>query len=215
MKSAESTNVRQSIRSRFWINPRFIVGILLVASAMVGVSALVASADHTTLVYSASKTLSVGQRIHREDLAPAHVRLGSATSAYLPPDRLPDDGAIVTKPIQAGELIPVSAIADASSDVLASVVVAVDGVLAESIVEGSSVDVWAAREGDDRRYGTPDILVSQVTVVRMTKTDAFGPDRSPTSLEIRVPKDRVGALLEATTNSDAIRVVPANLPLGT
>jgi flagella basal body P-ring formation protein FlgA len=78
----------------FVFDPRFIIGLVLVIVSALGVTWLVATVDQTADVYVASSTLNTGERFTTDDLAVAHVRLGTAVDRYLEPADIPADGVV-------------------------------------------------------------------------------------------------------------------------
>jgi hypothetical protein len=198
---------------RFWFDPRFAIGALLVVASVIGVLAIVSSADSTTLVYAARTPLSPGDRIDTSDLVASSVRLDSAETHYLLQGDVPDAGLIVTKPVAAGELVPASAVGDAAGLTLASVVVAIDGELPESIGAGSALDLWASREIANGEFGPPTVIVSSAIVVRIAKQEGLVVGGADVSVELLVPRLRVARVLEAIANQDALSVVPSSIPV--
>lgn len=201
-------------RRTFWFDPRFAIGILLVAASVGGVYAVVSAADHTTTVYAASSALTAGQRVTASDLDRTEVRLGALDKRYLSVDRLPEDGLVVTRAIAPGELVPLSAVGTVDSATTASVVLSVQGVLAASIVPGAVVDVWSASKLEHGSYGAPTVLAGSSTVVRLITDKGMVSTSDSASLEVRVPKSKIAAVLQAQANGDVISVVAVSTPLG-
>lgn len=204
----------KTTRTRFWFDPRFAIGLALVIASVVGVYAIVASTDQTTVVYAAGSSLAVGDRIDDSDLVATHVRLGAAGEMYVTPDRLPDDGLMVTRTVAAGELVPASAVGTRAGAAVTSVVVDLQSKLAAAIEPGSVVDVWSARQTENAQFGPPAVLVGQASVVRIVESTGLIAADGGQSLEILVPKGKVAAVLESIANGDSISVVPVNTGLG-
>lgn len=200
-------------RKRFFIDPRFAVGLILIAASVAGVGAIVSGADRSIAVYAARGPLAVGDRIDESDLVSTRVRFASASDLYLTPGRLPEEGLLVTRTISAGELVATSAVGTRAGEEVTSVVVDVQGTLAGAIVPGAVVDVWAAREGDQAKYGAPVVLVGNASVVRLIETRSLIADGRGQSVEVLVPKTKVAAVLESLANEDAIALVPVNADL--
>ncbi|MFD3448550.1 flagella basal body P-ring formation protein FlgA [Microbacteriaceae bacterium 4G12] len=196
-------------RGRFWFDPRFAVGLVLVIASLLGVTLLVSAAERTRPVYAATQTLAAGETVTEGDLAIAQVRLGRAERSYLSPGDLPSGGVVLTRTVQDGELLPAGAVADAASVDTSSVVVESAGRLPRSVAAGRLVDVWAAREGEGGVFGPPGVLVPAATVVRVLEDDGLVGDGTAESVEILVPRDRVARVLESIANGDAVSLVPA------
>ncbi|THG35689.1 hypothetical protein E6C70_06565 [Glaciibacter flavus] len=192
----------------FWIDPRFIVGVLLVAGSVIGVCAIVATVDDTTQVYAARGTLSVGQRIDDSDLVVRSVRLGSAGAQYLAVDDLPDGGFVATRSVLPGELVPTSVVGRASEAGHSTVVVSVDR-LPASVVEGSVVDLWAAPATDSSHFGPPAVLVGEATIVATHDSGGLISDARSTTVDVLVPSAKVASVLEAIAGDSAISIVPS------
>ena len=201
-------------RTRFRFDPRFAIGLALVAASVAGVSAIVANADRTTAVYTARVALAVGDHIDASDLVTTQVRLGVADTLYVTPGRVPADGLVVTRTIAAGELVPAAAVGTRSGESVTNIVVELQGKLAAAIGPGSVVDVWSSRQTDRGLFGPPAVLVGEAAIVRLVEPAGFMAADGGTAVEILVPKARVAAVLESVANGDAIAVVPVNTELG-
>lgn len=195
-----------------WREPRFLLGVLLVAVSVAGVAGLVAVSDRSVEVYAARHALAAGDEVAAGDLVGVRVRLGKTASAYLSAAPQPD--TVVTRTIAAGELVPVGALGAASAQRETSVVISVDGELPASIAVGSAVDVWAAAATGQSsgagapKFGAPRVLVPGGTVVRVVRDSGLG-STGGVAVEVRVPKDSTAELLESLANGDDITVLPA------
>ena len=203
---------RAGARRRFWFDPRFAIGLLLIVASVAGVVGIVGAADSSVLVYADREPLAPGDRVDADDLVGTSVRLAGAERLYLVPDDLPDDGLVVTKAVAEGELVPASAVGSTEGERQTSIVVGVSGELAESVAAGSIVDVWSARESTGGVFEAPVVIVSGATVVRLVDRQGLVVDNDSRSIEVLVPRTDVARVLEAIANDDAIAVVPASLP---
>lgn len=200
-------------RRRFWFDPRFAIGLVLVGASVAGVYAVVATADTSVQVFATRTALSPGDRVDAGDLVATSIRFDGATRLYLVGADLPQDGLIVTRPVAAGELLPASAVGNAAGERLASIVVEVGGQLPRSVSPGASVDLWAAREGEAGLYAPPVVIVSSATVVRLVESDGIVVSESSGAVELLVPRARVARVLEAIANGDALSLVPTSIPV--
>jgi len=203
---------RAGARRRFWFDPRFAIGLLLIVASVAGVVGIVGAADSSVLVYAAREPLAPGDRVDADDLVGTSVRLAGAERLYLVPDDLPDDGLVVTKAVAEGELVPASAVGSTEGERQTSIVVGVSGELAESVEAGSIVDVWSASESTGGVFEAPVVIVSGATVVRLVDRQGLVVDNDSRSIEVLVPRTDVARVLEAIANDDAVAVVPASLP---
>ena len=206
------TEQRERTPRSFWFDPRFAIGIVLVVASVAGVLVVVSTADKTSTVYAARSVLSVGDRINQDDLVEQSVRLGTVTDRYLDADAMPSDGLIVTRTIAEGELVPTSAVGSEAGERVASVVITVNSQLPRTVDAGAVVDVWASREGESGLFGPPSVLIPSATVVRVIETDGIA-GSGAVSVELLVPRSRTARMLEALANSDALSLVPVNLPV--
>ena len=203
-----ATDVR---KKRFWFDPRFAIGLVLIVVSVAGTAFVVTAADSSVPVLAARAPLTPGQTITADDLVVAKVAMERGSSLYLSPSDVPADGLVVTRTVAAGELVPASAVGSAASIDSTSLVITVKGQLAGSIAAGTTADVWAAAKTDDG-YGAPVVIVPTATVVRLVKPDGIVVDDSTGSVEILVPKDTVARVLEAVADQDALSLVPASVP---
>ena len=197
---------------RLSIDPRLVIGLLLVAASAVGVFALVSAADASETLYSARVTLTAGDRIDEDDLLATSVRDGAGGGLYLAPGDIPPDGLVVTRTVGEGELVPMSALGSTAGVRLTSIVLSVDGQLPATVVAGSVVDVWVASEDDNGRVGAPEVIVSAATVVRLVESETIVAGRQTTAVELLVPRDRIARVLEALAGEASVSIVPADLP---
>jgi hypothetical protein len=193
---------------RFWFDPRFAVGILLIVASVAGVSVLLGTQNRTVQVYVARTTLVAGDPVSPDDLQLVGVQVPDS-GRYLVAGRLPDD-AVVARSVQKGELVPVSAVGKGAGIALTRVVVKASGPVSGSIAAGAPADVWAARSANDKNYTPPAVLVSGAVVVSVVHDDALVADRGSVSVELRVPQARVARVLQAIADGQVISVVPSS-----
>ncbi len=199
---------------RLSVDPRLVIGLLLVAASAVGVFALVSAADASETLYSARVTLTAGDRIDEDDLLATSVRDGAGAGLYLAPGDIPPDGLVVTRTVGEGELVPMSALGSTAGVRLTSIVLSVNGQLPATVVAGSVVDVWVAREDDNGGVGAPEVIVSGATVVRLVESETIVAGRQTTAVELLLPRDRIARVLEALAGEATVSIVPADLPAG-
>lgn len=194
-------------RSRIWVDPRFLVGVMLVVASIAGVWWLVTTSSRTVPVYAASETLTPGTPLDRSSLRVIDTRLGAVEEGYLGAQGDPPDDAVVTRTIAAGELVPLAALGEADAVGVTTLVVEPAGRLSADIVRGTVVDLWAAApEGDG--YGVPEVLVSAATVVRASEEEGFLARGGSVALELAVPRSAVATVLASTAAAHLLSVVP-------
>ena len=210
---ARSNGAGRRPRRRFAVDARLLIGALLVAASVAGVSWTVASADRTVAVYAAKSALYPGDRVTASDLAVARVRLGSEAERYLTVAELPADGAVIGRAVGEGELVPSAALGAAEGSTSAAVVVQLSSPLSGAARPGIAVDLWAAERLESSRFGPPAVLVPGATIVRVVEPEGIVADDG-VALEVLVPRTSVARLLEAVANGDAVAAVPVSVPLG-
>ena len=135
-------------RSR-WRDPRLVVGLALVAvSALLG-ARLLGDADQSVGVWAARHGLAEGHPLTARDLTSRQVRFAGQGDAdlYLSSDQAPPAGAVLSRAVGTGELVPREAVGSAPPAQLTEVPLSVeaDAVPAELGPE-SVVDVWVTPE---------------------------------------------------------------------
>lgn len=198
---------------RAWGDPRFGIGLVLIVVSVVATSVVVAAADSSVSVYAARGVLSVGDVVTAGDLIESKVRVGDARALYLVPGDVPANGIVVTKAVDAGELVPASAVGTTAGLDFTTVMIPVGGALASSLDAGAVADVWSSAQGADRLFGPPVVIVPAAGIVRVVTSDGIVVDDSGVDVEVLVPRSRVARLLEAVANEDALSLVPVALPV--
>lgn len=203
MTSVEPTRSR---RRAFWSDARFFLGILLVAVSVAGVWFVVSSARQTVPAYAVSRTMVAGEALTDDDLRLVDVALGRVSDVYLASDAL-QDGLVLTRTIEEGELVPRSAVGDAEQTRVTTVVLRSSVDVPGSVEAGTIVEVWAAPLLERGSYDTPRILVADATVVSVTRDDSMIGGGSA-ALELVIPRSEVAATLTAMSDESALSVVP-------
>ncbi|WP_400993912.1 SAF domain-containing protein [Agromyces sp. GXQ0307] len=190
------------------MDPRLLVGLVLVAGSTVGVWALVEALDDTTEVLVAPTTVTAGTRVTLDDLRVESVRLGGLADGYLAPADVPGGGLVVTRTVREGELVPAASVAEGDTAGTATVVVPTRGPLARGTAPGAVVDVWAAGELERGVFEPPVVLVAGAEVAAVLDGDGMVAGDGP-SVELLIPRAKTAALLEALASGDAIDLVPS------
>jgi Flp pilus assembly protein CpaB len=199
---------RRRVRGRGRLDPRLVIGVVLVAGSAIGIWALVEALDDTTDVVVASETLTPGSRIEAADLRIESVRLGTVARGYVRPADVPDDGLVVVRTVRAGELVPAASVAERDTTGLATVVIPGRAPLAGSVAPGALVDVWGAARPERGVIEPPAVLVSGAEVAAVVEADGMMSSSGP-SVELLIPREKTAAVLEALAAGDVIDLVPA------
>lgn len=203
-------------RRRFAVDVRLVLGLALVAASVVAVTVLVGVADTRVAVYAAADALAPGDRVDADDLVERSVALDGSEDLYLLVESTPADGFVVTQPVAAGQLVPLSAAGSLDGARATSLVLQLAGPVSTVVETGSLVDVWGVASLEQGEFGTPVVLASQATVVRVLEDETLiaGSGGGASTVEVLVPRTRVARLLQAIANGDPLAVVPSGLPLG-
>ena len=157
-------------RAAGWRDPRLAVGVVIVALSVLLGARLFAAADDTVAVWSLREHVPAGAVLGAGDLQVARVHLGdSVIDRYVPADDRLAGGTVAAHDLDAGELLPRSAVVPAGERPLVEVPLSVaPDDLPASVVRGSTVDVWvtpaASAPGDHprARLALHDVLVVAV-----------------------------------------------------
>jgi hypothetical protein len=190
------------------IDLRLFIGVAIVVIAAVAGFSLVSSTENTTSVYAASHTLTPGHVLQEKDLVLKDVKLGKSTTSYMTSGQF-SPGSVITKSINAGELIPVSAVGTAKQVATTNVVVQLDIPLSAEATVGSTVDVWASIAAGQGVFGPPAVIIHGAQIAQITEATGLAASTGGVRVEIVVPQSKVAALLESQANGDAIALVPA------
>ncbi|PRY68952.1 SAF domain-containing protein [Glaciihabitans tibetensis] len=213
--SAETRGHVPDRRKRtFWFDPRFAIGLVLVAASVGGVVWVVGVNDSSVAVLAARAAIAPGEILLAEDLRTVQVRVESVHDLYVAPDKLPSAGLVATRAIAAGELLPVSAVGSADAVQLTAVVLHLTSRLPESVSEGARLDIWAARATGGGDFEAPSVIVSAATVVRLVDDDdaLMGSSDGPL-VEVLIPRASVAGVLESVANGAALSAIPVDLPV--
>ena len=201
----------QRLLPRRWLDPRTLVGIVLLLGSMVGGARVFAAAGHETAVWAAAHDLAPGERVSAADLRQVRVRLNATAAGYLAGPA--PAGYVVVRFVAAHELLPVAALAtSARPDSSRLVTVPVQaGHLPPDLAPGDRVDVYSSpRPGSGAGPGsgvTAPTLVLAAAVVqdRPNASRSFGADAA-LSVVLVVPAERVSDVVRAA-ESGAVDLV--------
>ncbi len=190
------------LRRPRWTDPRLLIGVALVSIAVIGTASVVANADRTEPYLAARHTLTPGSTLEESDVVVTHVRVGEGT--YVAPEDEPW-GAVVTRVIGAGEMIPQSSLADSDSYGSRPVAVTASRPLGEAIKPGATVDVWVTREGI---AGLESVEVAAGVIVDEVEREGGAFSARPgETVYVLIPAAKVGDLLAALADADEVSVV--------
>lgn len=194
-------------RRAFWGDVRFLIGIALVIVSITGVWLIVSASDDAAPVLQANRTITEGEALTSGDFQVVEVGLGALAVDYLGPQDL-QQGQVASRTLERGEIVPLSATADAAESRSTTIVIESSTGLPEDVVSGAVVEVWHAPPLEDgRSYDVPRILVAEVIVRDVLEDDTVLADAS-TRVEIVIDRSDVADVLAAVTGGSSLSVVP-------
>ncbi|WP_430868550.1 hypothetical protein [Demequina aurantiaca] len=187
-----------------WRDPRLLIGLVLIAVAVVAVSALTRASDSTAPYFAAKQVLTPGTVLTEADVVVVRVRVPTDVYVSAEGDDAPW-GEVVTRVVGEGELLPVAAVAQAKDVDLRAVAVRTATPLAKDIGTGSVVDIWLTQEA----AGVPESsLIAQSVVVSQVESDdgAFAVGSGET-VYVLVPQADMSDFLGSVATEGAISIV--------
>jgi hypothetical protein len=203
------------LRRPTWRDPRLGVGVLLVAASVALGTWAVRDAAATVEVYAARDPLTPGDVVDPDALAVREVRLGDDEGLYhLVADGVPD-GAVVTRTVGAGELVPRSAVGEAEAVDLRPVVVPLGLAVPADLGPGTAVDLWLVPPAPVAGIGQqaaeapePTLVAAELVVAEVAKDDSVLSSSTGTSVELLVPRLDLPDVLAALSSDGQLVAVP-------
>lgn len=193
-----------------WINARTILGLLLFTVSLLAGQRLIESTRVTTGMWSAAHDLPTGTVLSANDLVPIQVNLGSQSSHYALAETALI-GAVITRPVGAGEMFPLKALAapgTASDGRLITIPIGPEHAVGGALSPGDLVDVFATfRPGEGGSFSTQ--LLGEAEVVEVvTSGGIVAAAEGLVGLTLRVTPDDAGRVAFAIRNAeiDVVRV---------
>lgn len=201
-----------------WRNPRLVLGVVLVAAAVVAGARVVSAADETVPVWAAAEPIPAGAEVTSEALERRDVRFPDAATAaaYVSARGALAPGTTVDRPVAAGDLLPRSAVASGTRPSLVEVPLSVGADdLPATVRQGSVVDVWVAPDPGRQAGQAADapavrVLPAVEVVAVPGAEDALAPSQTRQVI-VGVPADRADEIGEALGALAAGRVVVARV----
>ena len=191
-----------------WKDPRLLLGLLLVLASVAGVSALVASQDHTIQVLAASREIPVGSVLEADDFDVVQVSLGGLAGTYMSAaDPFPEN-AVAGTIIRRGELLSRADLVKAEDLDRKPLGLDVQSPLPSGIRAGDRVDVWASLPNGQNGYGEPRRLLTAAEISELSVNESVIAGADATRLLVLVEDGDLPALLGALSNQAKIAVVP-------
>jgi hypothetical protein len=158
------------VRPPRWLDLRLVLGVLLVLGSVLLGARVVTAADATVPVWSATGDLAAGTVLADGDLVAVQVRLDDVAERYLATSTDPA-GRVLGRAVRAGELVPRSALEEATGLVQLALPVQA-GYVPPSLTRGQLVDVYAVADpvvgATGQTGGDVELVVSGAPVQAVT-----------------------------------------------
>lgn len=197
-----------------WRDPRVGVGVLLVAGSVALGVWVVGGATRGDAYYVAAEALTPGDALDAGALRVVDVRLGDASTSYVPAGEALPEGAVATRVVAAGELLPAGAVGTADDVGLRPVGVPVTGPLPSAVTTGATVDLWLTRPpveaiGGGGSPAQPERVAAGLVVADVVEDGAVLGAAASTSVEVLVPEADLPGVLAALASDGDVTLVPA------
>ncbi|GAA1913788.1 flagellar protein FlgA [Arthrobacter gandavensis] len=208
LKTAAPAAPAPRLKKPSWKDPRLLLGLLLVLASVAGVSALVASQDHTIQVLAASREIPVGSVLEADDFDVVQVSLGGLAGTYMAAAEALPENAVAGTIIRRGELLSRADLVKAEDLDRKPLGLDVQSPLPSGIRAGDRVDVWASLPNGQNGYGEPRRLLTAAEISELSVNESVIAGANATRLLVLVEDGDLPALLGALSNQAKIAVVP-------
>jgi hypothetical protein len=180
-----------------------ILFVLSLSLAAVASWLLVASTEVPLQRYLvATSNIATSSTLGEANLSTQEMDLKEGESQYLKATDQNLRSWVLVRPVNAGELIPMSAIAPISNSDCAQVVVDLAVRLASTVREGEKVDLWAAEQANSlESIPTQVVTAGELVSIKMA-TDSFS--QSIQTIEICVSPGEIRSLVSAIARKSTI-----------
>jgi hypothetical protein len=210
--------VPRRVRPPRWLDLRLVLGVLLVLGSVLLGARVVTAADATVPVWSAAGDLAAGTVLTAEDLVAVSVRLDDVADQYLATTTRPA-GRVLGRAVRAGELVPRSALEEATGLVQLALPVQA-GQVPPSLARGQVVDVYAvaapAVGATASTGGDVDLVVSGAPVQAVAGRGDGVLSTATTTVQVvvAVPADEADDVLGAVGGRGLVVVVRDSVESG-
>ncbi len=180
-----------------WANVRTVLGLLLFAAALLIGRSILEGAKTTMQVWAAAGDLRGDETLDPGDLVPAEVRLPADVAAAYAPASEDLTGAVLMRPLVAGELVPsawLSSGPSAAAGRSMTIPVTPEHAVGGRLRSGDRADVYGTFDSGDARARTS-LLVRDVEVLDVVEAGG-----------LIVGEESVVGLTVAVTPSEAARL---------
>jgi hypothetical protein len=157
-----------------WLDPRLLLGVLLVLVSVVVGAKVVAEADDTYAVWAVSHDLGPSSSLVAGDLVSKQVRIEGDPSTYVSAAGVAPIGWVLRRAVAAGELLPRAALSEPGAVSTRRVSVPVEPVVAADLADGAVVDVYVVPRPDGPRTASPLPVQRVLTGITVAKVERGG-----------------------------------------
>lgn len=203
------------LKAPSWRDGRLLVGILIVLASVVLGARVVAAAGRTVPVFVAVADLPTGHPVSASDVRSVRVHLAPGVAGYLSARGGVPAGTVLVRPVGAGELVPVAAVAGASAVTRRPVAVPVPAPLPGGLRPGVGVDLWSSAKevGTGATGYAPPVRIAQAAEVYAVTAAGSGlGGAAGSSVQVLLDEGQVRSVLDALANGAKIALVP--MPAG-
>ena len=196
-----------SQRSIDW---RIIVGLIMVVAGGVGTLALVGWMDTTRPYLTLVTDVVDGQTLTSSDLGVVDLHVRQGDVPYLmASDRHLVEGALVTRSLSQGELIPLDALGSPRALDTTTITMPLQAGGAPWLSPGARVDVWMSPAIEQGLYGPPRVVAVSAVVSGVRSEEGFAADPSVVNVDIRVARRDAPAIIGALANNFPLHLTPS------
>jgi hypothetical protein len=212
--SSDGAPVPRRTRRPRWLDFRVIGGLVLVIAAVVIGARVVGASSHTSPVWAATKNLAAGTVLTPTDLVAVDVNLAGNATQYLAAgaDVTGVVGSSLQAPVEAGELLPVSAVTETKPGRVVVIGVSPDR-KAPGVEHGSVIDVYLTRGGVSSSVPAQTQQIAAGITVQSVTAPASGGLSGATSsryqIAVLVPAAVADSLVKTLPEGDATVVLVA------
>ncbi len=188
-----------------WLDVRVVGGLVLVVAAVVIGARVVGASSHTSPVWAVTRNLAAGTVLTQTDLVAVDVNLAGTATQYLAAgsDVTGVIGSSLRAPVDAGELLPVSAVTATKPGRVVVIGVAPDR-KAPGVEHGSVIDVYLTRGGTSSSApAQTEEIAAGVTVQSITAPASGGLSGATSN------RYQIAVLVSAAVADSLVKTLPA------
>ena len=198
------------LRPRPWRDPRLAGGIALIGAAVALGAWAVDAAAETEEIYVLAQDVAPGADLGADGVLTV-VSSHPGTGAYVRAGDLPA-GAVATRSLKAGELLPAGAVGPAQEQNLRSILIEVAEGLPAGVRAGDYADLWAlpAQSAATGQADAPqaELVAQNLIIVSIGQKDTGLVSGTTVSVEVLVPVELVRPVLTAAGGQGPLVLVP-------